>query len=51
MSELKNGFKLKKQIRTLYITGILGNLSITGAWVVILAARGFSLVQPKQYFI
>ena len=45
MSELKNGFKLKKQIRTLYITGILGNLSITGAWVVILAARGFSLVQ------
>ena len=36
---------LKKQIRTLYITGILGNLSLTGAWVVILAARGFSLVQ------
>ncbi|MCR5543952.1 MAG: MFS transporter [Eubacterium sp.] len=36
---------LKKQIRTLYITGMLGNLSITGAWVVILAARGFSLVQ------
>jgi len=38
-------FNLKKQIRTLYITGILGNLSITGAWVVILSARGFSLVQ------
>ena len=37
--------KLKKQIRTLYITGMLGNLSLTGAWVVILAARGFSLVQ------
>ena len=36
---------LKKQIRTLYITGVLGNLSLTGAWVVILAARGFSLVQ------
>ncbi len=36
---------LKKQIRTLYITGMLGNLSLTGAWVVILAARGFSLVQ------
>ena len=36
---------LKKQIRTLYITGILGNLSLTGAWVVILASRGFSLVQ------
>ncbi|MCR4777642.1 MAG: MFS transporter [Lachnospiraceae bacterium] len=38
-------FNLKKQIRTLYIAGILGNLSITGAWVVILSARGFSLVQ------
>lgn len=38
-------FNLKKQIRTLYITGILGNLSLTGAWVVILAARGFSLVE------
>ena len=38
-------FNLKKQIRTLYITGVLGNLSLTGAWVVILAARGFSLVQ------
>ncbi len=38
-------FSLRKQIRTLYITGILGNLSLTGAWVVILAARGFSLVQ------
>ena len=36
---------LRKQIRTLYITGVLGNLSLTGAWVVILAARGFSLVQ------
>ena len=36
---------LRKQIRTLYITGVLGNLSITGAWVTILAARGFSLVQ------
>lgn len=35
---------LRKQIRTLYITGVLGNLSITGAWVTILAARGFSLV-------
>jgi len=38
-------FNLKKQIRTLYIAGILSNLSITGAWVVILSARGFSLVQ------
>ena len=38
-------FKIKKQINTLYITSVLGNLSITGAWVAILAARGFSLVQ------
>ena len=36
---------LRKQIRTLYITGLLGSLSLTGAWVVILASRGFSLVQ------
>lgn len=38
-------FNLERQIKTLYITGVLGNLSITGAWVAILAARGFSLVQ------
>lgn len=37
--------KIKKQINLLYITSILGNLSITGAWVAILAARGFSLVE------
>ncbi|MCR4650204.1 MAG: MFS transporter [Lachnospiraceae bacterium] len=36
---------LKKQINTLYITSVLDNLSITGAWVAILAARGFSLVE------
>ncbi|MBO4902998.1 MAG: MFS transporter [Lachnospiraceae bacterium] len=38
-------FKIKKQINILYITSVLWNLSITGAWVAILAARGFSLVQ------
>ncbi|MBO4864655.1 MAG: MFS transporter [Eubacterium sp.] len=38
-------FKIKKQINTLYITHLLSELSITGAWVAILAARGFSLVQ------
>lgn len=38
-------FKIKKQIHLLYITSVLGNLSITGAWVAILAARGFSLWQ------
>ena len=38
-------FKIKKQINILYITSILANLSISGAWVAILASRGFSLVQ------
>jgi len=38
-------FKIKKQINLLYITSMLGNLSITGAWVAILAVRGFSLVE------
>lgn len=38
-------FNIKKQINILYITSVLGNLSITGAWVAILASRGFSLVQ------
>ena len=38
-------FRIKKQIRSLYASSILGNLSLTGAWVAILAARGFSLVE------
>lgn len=38
-------FKIQKQIRGLYASSILGNLSLTGAWVAILAARGFSLVE------
>ena len=38
-------FKIRKQISLLYWISILGNLSLTGAWVAILAARGFSLVQ------
>lgn len=37
--------KIRKQIHLLYVTSMLGNLSITGAWVAILAARGFSLVE------
>lgn len=46
MSKNSNkSFNLVRQIRTLYITGVLRNLSLTGAWVVILAARGFSLVE------
>lgn len=38
-------FRIKKQINLLYFTSALGDFSITGAWVAILAARGFSLVQ------
>ncbi|MCQ2458347.1 MAG: MFS transporter [Clostridia bacterium] len=38
-------FDLKKQLLKLYSVSVLGNLSLTGAWVAILAARGFSLVE------
>ena len=38
-------FIIKNQIRSLYASSILGNLSLTGAWVAILASRGFSLVE------
>lgn len=37
--------KIRKQIECLYISTILDNLSLTGAWVAILAARGFDLVE------
>lgn len=37
--------KIKKQIRGLYLSAVVGNLSLTGAWVAILAARGYSLAQ------
>lgn len=37
--------KIKKQISRLYLSSVLGNLSLTGAWVAILAARGYSLVE------
>ena len=36
---------IKKQISRLYLSSMLGNLSLTGAWVAILAARGYSLVE------
>ena len=36
---------IKKQISKLYASSVLGNLSMTGAWVAILAARGYSLVE------
>lgn len=38
-------FKIKEQLSKLYLSSILGNLSLTGAWVAILAARGYSLVE------
>lgn len=38
-------FKIKKQLSKLYLSSALGNLSLTGAWVAILAARGYSLVE------
>lgn len=37
--------KIQKQIRKLYTSSVLGNLSLTGAWVAILAARGYSLME------
>lgn len=36
---------IKKQISRLYLSSVIGNLSLTGAWVAILAARGYSLVE------
>lgn len=38
-------FPIKKQINNLYVSSVLGNLSLTGAWVAILASRGYSLVE------
>lgn len=38
-------FKIKKQLSKLYLSSVLGNLSLTGAWVAILSARGYSLVE------
>lgn len=38
-------FKIEKQLSKLYASSILGDLSLTGAWVAILAARGYSLVE------
>lgn len=36
---------IKKQITRLYLSSALWNLSLTGAWVAILAARGYSLLE------
>lgn len=37
--------KIHQQISKLYASSVLGNLSLTGAWVAILAARGYTLVE------
>lgn len=37
--------KIKNQIIKLYLSSVTGNLSLTGAWVAILAARGYSLAE------
>ena len=36
---------IQKQITRLYLSTVLGSLSLTGAWVAILAARGYTLVE------
>lgn len=38
-------YKIKKQLLKLYSSSVLSNLSLTGAWVAILSARGYSLVE------
>ncbi len=38
-------FKIKRQISRLYLSSVFGNLSLTGAWVAILAVRGYSLTE------
>lgn len=38
-------FQIRKQLSKLYLLTVWGNISLSGAWVAILAARGFSLVE------
>lgn len=38
-------FKIKDQLFKLYSSSVLFSLSLTGAWVALLAARGYSLVE------
>ncbi len=45
MSKNKREFNCGKQISRLYISSIAGQILLAGAWVAILAARGFSLVE------
>ena len=36
-------FNINKQLKCLYTSSVLGNFSLAGAWVALLAARGFTL--------
>ena len=36
---------IQKQISRLYLSTVFGYLSLSGAWIAILAARGYSLVE------
>ncbi|MCR4640201.1 MFS transporter [Ruminococcus sp.] len=38
-------FNIRKQLSRLYLSSVISNLTITGAWLAILASRGFSLVE------
>lgn len=38
-------FNIRKQLSKLYVSSVISNLTITGAWLAILASRGFSLVE------
>lgn len=38
-------FNIRKQLSKLYLSSVLDNLSLTGAWVTLLYARGFSLME------
>lgn len=40
-----NKFRCNKQIKTLYASSIIGGLSLTSAWVAILASGGCSLIE------
>lgn len=37
--------KIKKKLLKLYTSNVRGNLSLAGAWVAILAARGLNLAK------
>lgn len=38
-------FNIRKQLSRLYVSSVISNLTITGAWLALLASRGFSLVE------